>query len=434
MSIEHPPIDTRTFRDIVQHILGDPAAGIIKGLRQAYTPEWTSLQADDPGVVLATLFGKLMEIVLRRLNRVPEKHFVAFLDLLGIDRAPGNPASAPIQFTLPAGNTTGGFVPPGTQLATGTTASGTVHIFETVQGFFLTPVQLQAIFSLLPAGDAYTDLSFLANTTTEQDVPVVSGNTPIEHSLYLAHNTLLALSAPADLTLEITVTESSPPFTPDDQDWQVAWQRYGVDEKGNSGWQDIKPEEDSPPTHAAQLLESGAIVFHNFPGTDVSVQGTPAVGGGEAHWIRAQLRTPLTPQLPLPHIEALTLGLSIDRTDAPIDAAFFNSSPLDLSKDFFPFGEAPKLADTFYLASNEAFSKPGATITLGVHLSEEISSQDPPVKPSTDPELLLCWESLQGKQWVPIPVEPQQDTSEQFSVGINGSPPGVKLPSPYQTG
>src|SRR5262249_49586687 len=147
MPIEHPPIDTRTFRDIVQHILGDPAAGIIKGLRQAYTPEWTSVQADDPGVVLATLFGKLMEIVLHRLNRVPEKHFVAFLDLLGIDRAPGNPASAPIQFTLPAGNTTGGFVPAGTQLATGTTASGTVHIFETVQGFFLTPVQLQAIFS-----------------------------------------------------------------------------------------------------------------------------------------------------------------------------------------------------------------------------------------------------------------------------------------------
>src|SRR5439155_16870361 len=85
MPIEHPPIDMRTFRDIVQHILGDPAAGIT-GLRRAYVPEWTSLQADDPGVVLATLFGKLMEIVLRRLNHVPEKHFVAFLDLLGIDR------------------------------------------------------------------------------------------------------------------------------------------------------------------------------------------------------------------------------------------------------------------------------------------------------------------------------------------------------------
>jgi hypothetical protein len=70
MPIEHPPIDTRTFRDIVQHILGDPAAGIT-GLRQAYAPEWTNFQADDPGVVLATLFGKLMEIVLRRLNRVP---------------------------------------------------------------------------------------------------------------------------------------------------------------------------------------------------------------------------------------------------------------------------------------------------------------------------------------------------------------------------
>ena len=170
MAIEHPPIDTRTFREIVQHILGDPTAGIT-GLRQAYTPEWKSHQADDPGVVLATLFGKLMEIVLRRLNRIPEKHFIAFLDLLGIDRLPGNPARTPVQFALPTGNMTGGFVRAGTQLATGSTESGNVHIFETEKGFFVTPVQLQKIFALVPQEDAYTDLSFLANTPTEKERP-----------------------------------------------------------------------------------------------------------------------------------------------------------------------------------------------------------------------------------------------------------------------
>lgn len=424
MAIEHPPIDRRTFRDIVQHILGAPEAGIT-GLRQVYTPEWTSHQADDPGVVLATLFGKLMEIVLRRLNRVPEKHFIAFLDLLGIDRLPGNPARTPVQFALPAGNTTGGFVPAGTQLATGTTASGTVHMFETEKGVFLTPAQLPALFSLLPKKDAYTDLSFLANTATEIDVPVISGNTPIEHSLYLAHDTLLAFSEPADLILAITVAQSSPPL-PDDQDWRVTWQRHVVDAAGAGSWQDIEPEVRSPATGAARLLESGEVVFRNFPGTAPSVQGTPASGGGEAHWLRAQLRTPLRTPLvngsSLPRIEALALRVRIAR-HAPIEAAFFNSTPLDLSKDFYPFGEAPKLADTFYLASTEAFSKPGATVTLGLDLSEEILSNNPPVDPSAD--LQLRWEILQGQQWVT--VEPEEDTSENFSIGMNSSPPGGEI-------
>ena len=99
-------------------------------------------------------------------------------------------------------------------------------------------------------------------------------------------------------------------------------------------------------------------------------------GGGEAHWLRAQLRTPLINVSSLPHIEALTMRVRID-DNAPIDAAFFNSIPLDLSKDFYPFGEAPKLADTFYLASNVAFSKPGARITCGIELSAEILSNSP---------------------------------------------------------
>jgi hypothetical protein len=420
MAIEHPPIDTRTLRDIVQHILGDPAAGIT-GLRQVYTPEWTSRQADDLGVVLATLFGKLMETVLRRLNRVPEKHFIAFLDLLGIDRLPGNPARTPVQFTLPTGNTTGGFVPAGTQLATGTTASGQVHIFETARGFFLTPAQLSAVFSLFPQKDAYTDLSFLVNTATETAVPVISGHTPIEHSLYLAHDTLLAFSTPVRLTLEIAVAQTDPPFMPDDPDWHVTWQRYVVDAEGEAEWQDIEPDTPSPPTRAAHFLESGEVVFGNFPGTARSVQGTPAAGGGEAHWLRAQLRTPLVNVASLPHIEALTMRVRID-DNAPIDAAFFNSIPLDLSKDFYPFGEAPKLADTFYLASNAAFSKPGATITCGIELSAEIVSNAPSVDPSED--LQLRWETWQGQQWVTLQVE---DTSQNFSVGINSSPPGGEI-------
>ena len=44
---------------------------------------------------------------------------------------------------------------------------------------------------------------------------------------------------------------------------------------------------------------------------------------------------------------------------------------------------------------------------------------------STLSDLQLRWEILQGKQWVP--VEPEEDTSQNFSVGINSSPPGGEI-------
>src|SRR5437899_12840531 len=109
MAIAHPPIDQRAFNDIVQQILGDPTTGR-GGFRDYYTSDFTSTSQnrDDPGVVLTLLFGKLMEIVLERLNRIPEKNFIAFLDLLGLDRLPGRWGRTPVQFLLPAGNQTGG--------------------------------------------------------------------------------------------------------------------------------------------------------------------------------------------------------------------------------------------------------------------------------------------------------------------------------------
>src|SRR5262245_35629388 len=110
MAVLPPLIDRRDSRAVLRQILGDPAQSL-PGLRDFYTPAWTGANGSDPGWVLAFVFSRLMELLIDRLNQVPQKNFIAFLDLLGIDRLPGNPARAPVKFTLPAGNTEGGFVP-----------------------------------------------------------------------------------------------------------------------------------------------------------------------------------------------------------------------------------------------------------------------------------------------------------------------------------
>jgi predicted phage baseplate assembly protein len=65
-----------------------------------YTPEWTDLNDSDPGITLVQLFAWLEEMILWRLNRVPEKNYIEFLKLIGIEREPPAPAKTELTFHL----------------------------------------------------------------------------------------------------------------------------------------------------------------------------------------------------------------------------------------------------------------------------------------------------------------------------------------------
>src|SRR5438034_81440 len=82
-----------------------------------YSPAWSApSDRDELGVALTGLFARLLELLISRLNRAPFKHELAFFNLLGIDRLPGNPARTPVRFFIPAGNRDGGVVRAGTQV------------------------------------------------------------------------------------------------------------------------------------------------------------------------------------------------------------------------------------------------------------------------------------------------------------------------------
>src|ERR1700730_18240096 len=84
-------LDDRTFEDLVAD-----ARRRIPG----YTPEWTDLNESDPGITLMQLFAWLSEMIIWRLNRVPEKNFMKFLELIGIEPTPPSPARAELTFKL----------------------------------------------------------------------------------------------------------------------------------------------------------------------------------------------------------------------------------------------------------------------------------------------------------------------------------------------
>lgn len=91
MPIQPPNLDDRRMADLVAEA---------RTLIPRYTPEWTDFNESDPGMTLLELFGWMTDILLYRLNLVPERNYLKFLQLLGIEQKPAQPANADLTFAL----------------------------------------------------------------------------------------------------------------------------------------------------------------------------------------------------------------------------------------------------------------------------------------------------------------------------------------------
>jgi predicted phage baseplate assembly protein len=93
MGLPAPNLDDRRFQDLV-----DDARRLV----QRRCPEWTDHNVSDPGITLIETFAYLVDQVLYRLNRVPERSYVTFLELMGVELFAPSAARAPVTFWLTA--------------------------------------------------------------------------------------------------------------------------------------------------------------------------------------------------------------------------------------------------------------------------------------------------------------------------------------------
>ncbi|MEC7947046.1 MAG: hypothetical protein VX265_05720, partial [Myxococcota bacterium] len=93
MPIKPPNLDDRRYDDIVREA---------RRLIPQYCPEWTNLSDADPGMTLVQLFAWMTELTIYRLNRVPDKTYIHFLNFIGEERKRARPSVAPLTFSLTA--------------------------------------------------------------------------------------------------------------------------------------------------------------------------------------------------------------------------------------------------------------------------------------------------------------------------------------------
>jgi predicted phage baseplate assembly protein len=113
-----------------------------------YCPDWTDYNLSDPGITLIELFAWMTEMLVYRLNRVPEKNYIKFLEMMGFQLQPASSARAELTFYLSAPfpvapeSDTAALVPRGLEVSTRSTEGETEVTFTTDERLVIAPPHL----------------------------------------------------------------------------------------------------------------------------------------------------------------------------------------------------------------------------------------------------------------------------------------------------
>jgi hypothetical protein len=123
VTLPTPNLDDRDFEDLVR----DAHTRVVH-----LAPEWNDLSPSDPGIVLLELFAYITDTMIYRLNRLPEKVYVALLNLLGVRLMAPGAASTTLTFTRKKPGDTVIEIPRGTKVtAVRSTGGGKSPVFAT---------------------------------------------------------------------------------------------------------------------------------------------------------------------------------------------------------------------------------------------------------------------------------------------------------------
>ncbi|SCG52069.1 putative baseplate assembly protein [Micromonospora echinaurantiaca] len=187
MTLPVPHLDDRTFLDLVTEAR--------ERIRQS-CPGWTDLSAHDPGIALVEAFAYLTEVMIYRLNQLPEKAYVSFLNLLGVTRHPPSVAWADVRFTRTGGDRGAIRIPAGTRVAAARGADPRPVVFVTTEP------------ALLPAGQAEVTVRMHHCAPVEAELLGVGTGQPGQ-VLRAARAPLARTAEPLDLLLGVEVPAGS---------------------------------------------------------------------------------------------------------------------------------------------------------------------------------------------------------------------------------
>lgn len=132
-----PVIDNRQYDDIVAEA---------RTRIERYTPEWTDVNDNEPGMAMVQLLAWMSDLLIYRLGLVPDLNYLKFLELIGIELNPAQPATAEISFPVVATTPTPYVIVPLHTQVSGQSSSGTTPVvFETERALYALTAPLSGV-------------------------------------------------------------------------------------------------------------------------------------------------------------------------------------------------------------------------------------------------------------------------------------------------
>ena len=267
MTLVAPNLDDRGFQDLVDEA---------KRLVQQRCPEWTDHNVSDPGVTLIEAFATMVDQLIYRLNRVPDRHYVRFLNLLGLRPFPATAARADVTFWLSAPQPQTVMVPAGTEVATVRTEVDDAVVFSTVRALAVVSCELRHAASVPSGGEPVGQDEALRDSDS---FPCFQPRPAVGDAMHIG------LTAPVpNCALSVRVECQSEGVGVDPRDPPLAWEAWTVD-----GWAACKQQSDG----TGGLNRSGDVVLHVPADHAGSV-----LGGHRAGWLRCRVLAPEPGQHP----------------------------------------------------------------------------------------------------------------------------------------
>lgn len=258
MALPAPHLDDRRF----QHFVDDA-----KRYVQQRCPEWTDHNVSDPGVTLIEAVAHMADQIVYRLNRVPEKNHLAFLDLLGVTLFPPSAARADVTFWLSAPQAEAVVLPAGTEVATGRTETEEAVSFATEEDLTVVPCELAAVLRQ-EAGTTPEDRSqdILGGSDVAVFAPAPQPGDTLLFGLSAAVPRCAAVLRLDSRVDGVGVDPRQPP---------LVWEAWTAD-----GWIECELAEDS----TGGLNRPGEVVLHVPEGHVIS-----RVGRIDSAWLRCRV-------------------------------------------------------------------------------------------------------------------------------------------------
>ena len=419
---DQPLIDQRKFDDLFNEF-----KEIAKSIKQQWNIEDTD--NNDLGVALSKIYISILQQVIIRLNKVPQRNFIEFLNFLGFELSSSIPAKVPVTFHLVEDVKEDVVVPKGTKVLADANEKHRELTFETEDTILVTRSKLKKAYSIIPkTNEIYNHINRINNK--QQPFHFFSdsdrGNIQ-EHSIYFGHDDLFNLSQEKNKHQNRTFTISlSFQTNPEHEVTKLVklfsnknFTRWSCNWLGNK--EIIFNVTSESPSDTINLVPETIETNESFKIEKNKINNI------ESFWIRCQLlekNNKLLTYQNFPFISDISIQIKFgDSTSDDFiypDLLYYNNFPININSYLqyqseesicqanqqdnlyiYPFGKLPSTYDTFYISSNNAFSKKEYDLQL------IFEGLDPNFEGNLQHKPILSWEYWNGKAWMPLFLNPK---------------------------